>query len=101
METGELAAEVIGDALARNRPALVSRYPSLVRERYAKYFLLGRSWMQMLGNPSFMRFAVDHGIPRPRLMTFALRVMTYITDGPDGGTDDRVLAAMLALTPER
>jgi hypothetical protein len=34
-------------------------------------------------------------------MTFALRVMTGITDGPDGGTDDRVIAAMLALAPER
>jgi geranylgeranyl reductase family protein len=101
METGELAAEVIGDALDRNRSALVSRYPSLVRERYAKYFLLGRNWMRMLGNPAFMRFAVDHGLSRRRLMTFALRVMTGITDGPDGGTDDRVLAAMLALAPER
>ena len=92
---------MIGDALDRNRPALVSRYPSLVRERYARYFLLGRYWMRMLGNPSFMRFAVDHGVPRRRLMTFALRAMTYITDGPDGETDDRVLAAILALAPVR
>ena len=101
METGELAAELIGDALARNRPALAQMYPILLRERYGRYYFIGRQWVRMLGHPRFMRFAVRYGFPRQALMRFALTFMANLTDGRDGSGTDRLMWGMIALAPER
>jgi menaquinone-9 beta-reductase len=101
METGELAAGLIADSLARDRPAIAHMYPVLLRERYGRYFFAGRQWVRMIGHPRFMRFAVEHGFPRTTLMRFALRLMANLTDGRDGGAPDRLMHAMLALAPER
>jgi len=97
IETGELAAELIADALARNRSAVAQMYPLLVRERYAKYFNAGNLWVRMIGNPKFMRFAVRHGFPRERLMGFALRVMANLTDGNEGDLQDRMMHALVSM----
>jgi geranylgeranyl reductase family protein len=101
METGELAAEVLGDALARGRPAMAAMYPSLVKERYAKYYFLGRQWVRLIGNPWFMGKAVRYGFPRIRLMQFALTFMANLTDGASGGVDDRVMDLMVRMAPAR
>jgi geranylgeranyl reductase family protein len=99
METGELSAELIGDAIARNSPAVTQMYPLLVKERYGKYFNVGNVWVRMIGNPKFMRFAVRHGFPRRRLMEFALRVMANLTDGKDGGAQDRLMHSLVSMAP--
>jgi menaquinone-9 beta-reductase len=102
METGELAAELIGDALARGRPGIAQMYPVVLRERYARYYFIGRQWVKMLGHPRFMRFSVEHGFPRQRLMRFALTFMANLTDGEKGSrTSDKVMNAMIRLAPER
>jgi menaquinone-9 beta-reductase len=101
METGELAAELITDALARNRPAVAHMYPVLVRERYGQYYFVGRQWVRMIGHPRFMRFAVQHGFPRKKLMSFALMFMANLTDGKDGSDADKLMHAMLSLAPKR
>jgi geranylgeranyl reductase family protein len=100
METGELAAELIAASLARNRPAIAHLYPVLLRERYGRYFFLGRQWVRMIGHPRFMAFAVDHGFPRQALMRFALTFMANLTDGPKGSPADRIMHAMVSLAPE-
>jgi geranylgeranyl reductase family protein len=101
METGELAAELITDALARNRPAVAHMYPVLLEERYGQYYFVGRQWVRMLGHPRFMRYAVEHGFPRERLMRFALMFMANLTDGKDGSRKDKVMNALLSLAPKR
>jgi flavin-dependent dehydrogenase len=101
METGELAAETIADALARNRPGVAAMYPVLLRERYGQYYFIGRKWVRMIGHPRFMRFAVEHGFPRERLMRFAVMVMANLSDGKKGRMQDRIMSAMLALAPRR
>ncbi|HEX9234841.1 MAG TPA: FAD-dependent oxidoreductase, partial [Actinomycetota bacterium] len=99
METGELAADLLADAIARDRPAVAQMYPVLVKERYGRYFRIGTNWVRMIGNPRFMRFAVDHGFPRRRLMEFALRAMANLTDGKDGDVPDRIMHALVAAVP--
>jgi geranylgeranyl reductase family protein len=99
METGELAGELVADALARNRPAVAQMYPAMLRERYGRYFFVGNNWVRMIGNPRFMRFAVRHGFKRRPLMKFALRVMANLTDGKDGDLQDRLMHAMFSLAP--
>jgi geranylgeranyl reductase family protein len=101
METGELAAELLADALARNRPAIAQMYPVLVRERYGRYFAAGNIWVRMIGNPMFMRAAVRYGFPRKRLMSFALRVMANLTDGKDGDAQDKLMHALVSMAPGR
>ena len=73
METGELAAELIGDALARNRPAIAHMYPVLLRERYGRYFHVGRQWVRVIGNPAFMRCRRRARGPAAAAHAFALR----------------------------
>jgi len=100
IETGELAAELIADAVARDRPGIAHLYPLLLRERYGRYYFVGRQWVRMIGHPRFMRFAVRHGFPRTALMRFALTFMANLTDGRDGGTKDRLMHAMVSMAPE-
>ena len=76
-------------------------YPVLLRKRYGRYYFAGNAWARIIGNPRFMRFAVEHGVPRRRLMQFALRVMANLTDGKDGDVDDRIMHALVSLMPER
>jgi menaquinone-9 beta-reductase len=101
METGELAAEVIVDALTRDRPAVAQMYPTLLRKRYGKYYVIGRRWVRMIGDPRFMRWSVEHGFPHQNAMRFALTMMANLTDGWRGGKRDKLMSAMLALAPER
>src|SRR5206468_4595985 len=63
IETGELAAELLADALARGRPGVAHMYPVILQERYGRYYFLGRQWVRMIGHPRFMGFAVRHGVP--------------------------------------
>jgi flavin-dependent dehydrogenase len=101
METGEIAAELIVDALARNRPGVAQQYPSVLRQRYGRYYHIGNNWARLIGDPAFMRFAVRHGIPRRRLMAFALRAFANLSDGPAGDLQDRLLHLLVSLAPER
>ncbi|MGH2663102.1 MAG: geranylgeranyl reductase family protein [Actinomycetota bacterium] len=101
MESAELAAELVHEALASNRPGLAHMYPIEVRRRYGKYFTAGRAFARAIGNPLIMRYAVEHGFPHRRLMRFALRMLANLTDGPRGDVDDRVMDWILRISPMR
>jgi geranylgeranyl reductase family protein len=101
MESGELAAELIADAIARDRPAIAHMYPLLLRERYGRYFHVGRNFVRMIGNPTVMRLSVKYGIPRKTLMRFALRFMANLTDGRSGVMEDKIMYGLLALASDR
>jgi geranylgeranyl reductase family protein len=94
MENGELAAELIHEALVRDRPGLAHLYPSLLRERYARYYRIGTNFVRAIGNPTVMRLLTDYGLPREWLMRFALRVMGNLTDGRDGDVQDKLMYSL-------
>ena len=48
-----------------------------------------------------MRLAVRYGIPRRRLMTFAMRILANLSDGRDGDLDDRIMQTLIRFAPER
>jgi geranylgeranyl reductase family protein len=100
MESGEVAAELVVDALARDRPGIAAQYPSVLRARYGKYYSVATVFARMIGNPLFLRTAVTYGVPRKRLMAFLLRLMANLTDGKDGDLDDRVMGLLVSLAPE-
>jgi menaquinone-9 beta-reductase len=101
IESAELAAELIHEALSSDRPGVAHAYPIALRQRYGRYFTLGRLFARAIGNATIMRTSVYHAFPRERLMRFALRMLANLTDGRDGDLDDRVMDALVRMAPSR
>jgi geranylgeranyl reductase family protein len=99
METGELAAELIHDALVKDRAAIAQLYPTIIRERYARYFRIGTTFVRAIGHPPVMRALTDHALPRERLMRFMVRLMGNLSDGRTGDVQDKLMYALERLTP--
>jgi menaquinone-9 beta-reductase len=103
MESGEILARVVAQALARPTRAEADRvlrgYPQALREAYGGYYALGRTFVQLIGHPQLMRFATRHGMARPALMRFALKLLANLTDPRGGDAADRVINAMSRLAP--
>jgi flavin-dependent dehydrogenase len=103
METGEIAAEVIARALApRTTPAqrerLLRDYPRLLKDAYGGYFTLGRVFVEAIGRPGVMSFGTRHGLPHPRLMRFALKLLGNLTDRR-GDASDKIINALSKVAP--
>jgi menaquinone-9 beta-reductase len=94
METAEVAAELIDEALVKDRPGITMMYPTVLRERYGDYFRIGRGFAKIIGRPSIMGAATRFMLPNPKVMAFAMRLMANLTDGADGDAQDRLFAAM-------
>ncbi len=103
IESGELAAAVIAQALARPGPLGAERvlqaYPRALKESYGGYYTLGRRFVQAIGNPKVMQFATKHGMPRPALMRFTLKLLANLTETRGGDAADRVIHALSKMTP--
>jgi flavin-dependent dehydrogenase len=91
LETGELAAELIHEALVKDRPGLAHLYPAMLRERYGRYFWIGNNFVRAIGHPTVMRALTDYGLPQEWLMRFLLRLMGNLSDGRDGDFQDRLM----------
>ncbi len=99
IESGELAAELLSDALVAGRPGLAQMYPSLLHERYGRYYTLGRVFVKAIGEPRVMRLLTDYGLRVGPLMRFLVRLMGNLTDGRSGDAQDRLMYALERLAP--
>jgi geranylgeranyl reductase family protein len=103
MESGELAAEIVAQALARpegaERERAIAQYPAELRARYGGYYRLGGIFVKLIGNPQIMRIATKHGMPHPTLMRFVLKLLANLTDPRGGDAMDRVINAMTKAAP--
>ncbi len=99
MESGELAADVVNQALRRGDERVFQRYPAELKARYGGYYTLGRVFVHAIGNPSVMKYATKYGLPRPTLMRFTLKLLANLTDPRGGDAMDRVINAMSRLAP--
>jgi flavin-dependent dehydrogenase len=102
MESGEMAAEVITQALARpesERDRALSAYPAALAARYGGYYTLGRVFVRLIGHPEVMKQATRHGLKRPTLMRFTLKLLANLTDPRGGDAMDRTINALTRLTP--
>jgi menaquinone-9 beta-reductase len=91
IETGEIAADLISEALVHDRPALTMQYPRILEDTYGAYFAVGRQFAKLIGKPSVMGRATYHLLPHRGIMSFALRAMANLSDGRDGDLQDRLL----------
>ena len=103
MESGELAAEVAVQALARpvgvERERTLRAYPMELRHRYGGYYRLGGWFVKLIGNPQIMRFGTRHGLPHPVLMRFLLKLMANLTDPRGGDATDRIINGLAKAVP--
>jgi menaquinone-9 beta-reductase len=103
MESGEMAADVIAQALARPSAAQRERalyaYPGILKDAYGGYYTIGRIFVKAIGNPEVMKFATRHGLPHPTLMRFTLKLLANLTDPRSGDAMDRIINAMSKLAP--
>jgi menaquinone-9 beta-reductase len=104
MESGEIAARVVTQALAWPDAAGAERvlhgYPRVLADAYGGYYALGRAFVKAIGRPELMRFATRHAMSRPALMRFALKLLANLTD-TRGDASDRLINAMTKLAPAR
>jgi flavin-dependent dehydrogenase len=103
MESGEIAAQVIIQALARPDRAstelALRGYPQALKDAYGGYYTLGRKFVGAIGHPWFMKFATRHGLPRPALMRFTMKLLANLTEPRGGDAADRVINALSRITP--
>jgi geranylgeranyl reductase family protein len=103
LESGELAARVITQALARptgaGRERVLQTYPRQLKEAYGGYYTLGRVFVELIGKPSFMQFATKHGVKRPYIMRFTMKLLGNLTESRGGDAVDRLINAVSKMTP--
>jgi menaquinone-9 beta-reductase len=103
MESGEILARIIAQAVARptraERERVLRGYPVALQQAYGGYYTLGRLFVQLIGQPKLMRFATRHGMSRPALMRFALKLLANLTDPAGGDAADRVINGLARLAP--
>jgi geranylgeranyl reductase family protein len=103
MESGELAAEVAVQALARpagaDRERALQAYPAELKVRFGGYYRLGGVFVKLIGNPQIMRIATKHGMPHPTLMRFVLKLLANLTDPRGGDAMDRIINGLTKVAP--
>ena len=103
MESGELAAQVIAQALARSDQAgaeqVLHGYPQALKDAYGGYYTLGRKFVRAIGDPRVMQFATKHGMPHPALMRFIMKLLANLTEVRGGDAADRLINALSKMTP--
>jgi geranylgeranyl reductase family protein len=103
LESGEMAAQVITQALSRTTPAgrerALQAYVTALDDRYGGYYTLGRVFVQAIGNPNVMKVATRYGLPRPTLMRFTLKLLANLTDPHGGDAMDRLINGLSKVAP--
>jgi geranylgeranyl reductase family protein len=103
MESGEIAARSIVQALGRPTAAgaeqVLQGYPVALKQNYGGYYTLGRTFVKLIGNPSFMKFATRHGIKNPAVMRMTMKLLGNLTEPRGGDAVDRVINALSKIAP--
>ena len=102
MESGELAAATVVQALGRaaaDQERALQAYPAALDATYGGYYTLGRLFVRLIGNPQVMKQATRHGLPRPTLMRFVLKLMANLSDPRGGDASDRIINALSKVAP--
>jgi len=103
MESARLAADVVAQALARpegpSREKALAAYPQVMKDALGGYYTLGRAFVHLIGQPQVMKVITRHGLPRPLLMRFTLKLLANLTDPRGGDAMDRVINGLSKIAP--
>jgi menaquinone-9 beta-reductase len=103
LESGEIVARVIAQALARPSAVSAERvlqsYPQILKDSYGGYYTLGRYFVELIGKPAVMQFATRHGVKRPAVMRLTMKLLGNLTETSRGDATDRLINAVSKMTP--
>ena len=103
LESGEIAARVITQALSRPTAAsaelALRGYPAALDAAYGGYYTLARTFVRLIGRPGFMQFATRHGVKRPAVMRLTMKLLGNLTETRGGDAVDRLINALSKMTP--
>ncbi|WP_214364686.1 geranylgeranyl reductase family protein [Pseudonocardia sp. H11422] len=102
MESASVAARCAVQGLARSgasAEAAFAVYPARMSQALGGYYRIGNVFSKLIDNPTIMRLATRHGLPRTMLMAFLLKLLANLYDPEEGNASDRVITAMTRLAP--
>jgi menaquinone-9 beta-reductase len=103
MESARIASEIVAQALSRpddaSRQRALQAYPAAMKQALGGYYTLGRHFVRLIGHPQVMKVATRHGLPRPLLMKFTLKLLANLTDARDGDALDRIINGLTRIAP--
>ena len=93
-ETGRMAAQHIGTAIAADDLSLLKRYPQHLEDEYGLYYKTARIFVKLIGHPSVMRALAHTGLRNRPLMEWTLKVMANLLDEDDKHMGERTYDAL-------
>jgi geranylgeranyl reductase family protein len=103
MESGQLAADVIAQALRRptaeSRERALADYPRRLSQEYGGYYTLGRVFLKLIGNPEIMRLCTQRGLTHPHFMKLTMTTLSNLRDPRGGEWTDRIVNALSKAAP--
>jgi len=97
-ETGQMAAELVAEAIATNNNAALARYPKLLEEHYGAYFRVARAFAHLIGKPTLLRELTRVGMRSRPIMDVALRIMANLMDPNNPGAAEYIYKAATGLS---
>lgn len=96
-ETGRIAAEYIGDAVASGDMAVLYRYPQRLQDEYGLYYKMARVFVKAISYPSVMRTLAHTGLRNRPLMEWTFKVMANLLDEDEKGVGERAYQALAVM----
>ncbi|KDO09753.1 geranylgeranyl reductase family protein [Amycolatopsis mediterranei] len=103
MESAQIAAEVVVQALARregpSRERALEAYPRAVGELMGGYYQLGNVFAKIIGKPKIMHACTKYGLRVNKLLPLVYKGLSGCYDAKGGDGVDRLIAALAKVTP--
>ncbi len=103
MESAQIAAEVVVQALARregpSRERALEAYPRAVGELMGGYYRLGNVFAKLIGKPKVMHAATKYGLRINKILPLVYKGLSGCYDAKGGDGVDRLIAALSRATP--
>ena len=103
LQAGRVAADAIAQARTRAtddaRERTLASYADRMRADLGGYYTLGRWFVRLIEHPQIMRICVKHGLPRPVVMRFVLKLLSDCYEPRGGDWVDRVIAGLTRVVP--
>ncbi|WP_328445766.1 MULTISPECIES: geranylgeranyl reductase family protein [unclassified Amycolatopsis] len=103
MESAQIAAEVVVQALARregpSRERALEAYPRAVRELMGGYYQLGNVFAKIIGKPKIMHAATKYGLRINKILPLVYKGLSGCYDAKGGDGVDRLISALAKAAP--
>jgi geranylgeranyl reductase family protein len=103
MESAQIAAEVVVQALARregpSRERALEAYPRAVRELMGGYYQLGNVFARIIGKPKIMHACTKYGLRINKLLPLVYKGLSGCYDAKGGDGVDRLISALAKAAP--